>query len=136
MIGRMSVFTEPEVEYLRSQQLGRLASAQPDGTIQNNPVGYGYNAALGTIDIGGHAMSASRKFRNVAAGSVVSFVVDDIVSVSPWHVRMLEIRGTAEAITDPADSQAHMPGPIIRVRPRRIIGYNITPGAGGSARSV
>ncbi|MFI5844497.1 PPOX class F420-dependent oxidoreductase [Catenuloplanes sp. NPDC051500] len=132
----MSAFTDAEIAYLRSQQLGRLASVQPNGTIQNNPVGYGYNAALGTIDIGGHAMSASRKFRNVAAGSVVSFVVDDIVSADPWQVRLLEVRGTAEAITDPSDSEAHMPGPIIRVHPRRIIGYNVTPGGGGSARTV
>ncbi|WP_033344626.1 PPOX class F420-dependent oxidoreductase [Catenuloplanes japonicus] len=132
----MSAFTDAEIEYLRGQQLGRLASAQPNGTIQNNPVGYGYNSALDTIDIGGHNMSASRKFRNVEAGSVVAFVVDDIVSVSPWRVRMLEIRGTAEALSAPADSEAHMPGPIIRIHPRRIISYNIVPDAGGGARNV
>jgi pyridoxamine 5'-phosphate oxidase family protein len=132
----MTVFTDLEVDYLRGQRLGRLASARPDGTLQNNPVGYGYNAALGTIDIGGHAMAASHKFRNVAAGSAVAFVVDDIVSVNPWRVRMLEIRGTAEAITDPVDSAAPTGGPIIRIRPRRIIGYQLAPGFGGSARTV
>src|ERR1700728_2785497 len=79
--------TEPQVAYLTSQRLGRLATIAPDGTLQNNPVGFHYNAELGTIDIFGYRMGATRKFRNVAANPNIAFVVDDIASVDPWVVR-------------------------------------------------
>lgn len=123
----MTVFTEHELAYLRTQRLGRLATVRPDGTVQNNPVGFGYNEKLQTIDIGGRNMAASRKFRNVAAGSKVAFVVDDIVSLDPWTVRCVEIRGDAEALTAPADSAAHVRGPIIRIHPRRVLSFGVEP---------
>lgn len=124
----MTTFTERELEYLSEQRLGRLATVRPDGTVQNNPVGFGYNERLGTIDIAGRNLAASRKFRNVAAGSKVAFVVDDIASLDPWTVRCLEIRGDAEALTEPPDSAAPFDGPIIRIHPRRIISMGIDPG--------
>ncbi len=95
------VFTDGELAYLTAQRLGRLATVQPNGTLQNSPVGFYYNAQRQTIDIGGRDMQASRKFRNVVDNSRVAFVVDDIASIEPWRVRCLEIRGHAEAITDP-----------------------------------
>ncbi len=117
--------TQTEIDYLSSQRLGRLATAQPGGTLQNNPVGYRYNQATGTIDIGGFRMSASRKFRNVAANGRVAFVVDDIVSVSPWRVRCLEIRGTAEAIPSPAGGDGTSDQAIIRIHPQRVISFGL-----------
>ena len=70
------------------------------GAPQNSPVGFRYNADLGTIDIGGRNMGASRKFRNLAGNPNVAFVVDDIASIQPWRVRCVEIRGHAEALRD------------------------------------
>jgi pyridoxamine 5'-phosphate oxidase family protein len=116
-------FTESEIDYLDNQQLGRLATLRPDGTLQNSPVGFRFNRALGTIDIGGFNLTDSRKYRNVAANGQVAFVVDDVPSVSPWKVRCLEIRGTAEAIEKPSDSAYGGNDPLIRVHPRRIISY-------------
>jgi pyridoxamine 5'-phosphate oxidase family protein len=118
-------FTDPEIDYLQTQDLGRLATVQPDGAPQVNPVGFRYNAALATIDIGGYNMPASQKFRNVTQNPRVSFVVDDIVSKRPWRVRCLEIRGHAEALTDPDHSTAPVAGPIIRIHPSRIISFGI-----------
>jgi len=61
-------------------------------------------------------------------------VVDDIVSFVPWNVRCLEIRGTAEALTDEAAGAA---GPVIRIRPRRIISWGMgVDGQEGSKRNV
>jgi pyridoxamine 5'-phosphate oxidase family protein len=116
-------FTESEIAYLDEQTLGRLATLRPDGTLQNSPVGFRYNRALGTIDIGGFNLTTSRKYRNVAATGQVAFVVDDVPSLDPWTVRCLEIRGTAEAIEKPSDSAYGSADPIIRVRARRIISY-------------
>jgi pyridoxamine 5'-phosphate oxidase family protein len=122
-----TTFTVADLAYLRGQRLGRLATVRRDGTVQNSPVGFGYNEKLGTIDIGGWNMADSRKFRNIAEGSKVAFVVDDVASVDPWRVRCLEIHGDAEALTDPEDSTAQIGGPIIRIHPRRVISYGIEP---------
>jgi pyridoxamine 5'-phosphate oxidase family protein len=117
-------FTPGELEYLASQRLGRLATAQPDGTLQVSPVGFRYNPGAGTIDIGGYHMSASRKFRNVADNGRVALVIDDVASVQPWRVRCLEIRGRAEAIDGPGGT-ADVDGSIIRIHPQRIISFGI-----------
>lgn len=122
-------FSAAELDYLASQRLGRLATVQPDGTLQVSPVGFRYNSRTATIDIGGFTMAATRKFRNVAANGRVAFVVDDVPSVDPWRVRCLEIRGHAEAIVAPSDS-AHESAPgvdqaIIRIHPRRIISFGV-----------
>jgi pyridoxamine 5'-phosphate oxidase family protein len=121
------VFTEGELAYLAGQPLGRLATAQPNGTLQVSPVSFRYNPTHQSIDIGGYDMAASRKFRNVRANGRVAFVVDDIASVDPWRVRCLEIRGHGEAIDDPTDSTARTSGAIIRVHPERIISWGIDP---------
>ena len=125
-------FTADELAYLRSQRLGRLATLAPGGDLQNNPVSFRVNAD-GTIDIPGRRMGASRKFRNVQTHPEVAFVVDDIASVTPWVVRCLEIRGTAEALTDVDPPAPYFSRELIRIRPRRIISFGIggssTPGA-------
>ena len=113
-----TVFTESELAYLGTQRLGRLATVQPDGTLQNSPVGFDVNEATGTIDIHGFRLAQSRKYRNVADNGRAAFVVDDIVSVEPWRVRCLEIRAVAEAIE--IDGQ-----PLIRLHPRRVIAFGL-----------
>lgn len=120
-------FTEAELEYLSTQRIGRLATVAPDGTPQVNPVSFHYNAELGTIDIGGHNLAASKKYRNVAAGSRAAFVVDDIASMRPWRVRGVEIRGDAEALTGQQPYLAGMSSQLIRIRPRRVISWGVEP---------
>jgi pyridoxamine 5'-phosphate oxidase family protein len=112
------VFTETEIVYLASQRLGRLTTIQPNGSLQVSPVGFSYNPATSTIDINGYNLAKSQKFRNIAANGRAAFVVDDLVSVQPWRVRCLEIRGVAEALTTER-------GPLIRVHPKRIISFGI-----------
>jgi pyridoxamine 5'-phosphate oxidase family protein len=118
-------FTDAERAYLDSQRLGRMATAQPDGTLQASPVGFEYNAELDTIDVRGYGMINSRKFKNVDANGRVAFVVDDLVSTDPLRFRCLEIRGTAEAVRGPGDPAAGNDGAIIRIRPKRIISFGI-----------
>ena len=81
-------------------------------------MGFSYNPATSTIDINGFNLAKSRKFRNIADNGRAAFVVDDLVSVHPWRVRCLEIRGVAEALTTKS-------GSLIRVHPRRIISFGI-----------
>ena len=121
-------FSPEERAWLASQRLGRLATVSPDGVIGNAPVTY-FVRADDTIDIGGMRMGATRKFRNVQAGSRVAFVVDVVDTSAGWHPIYLEIRGTAEAISDtepPADGFSRE---IIRIHPDWIKSFNLpTPG--------
>lgn len=116
-------FTDVEIDYLQSQLVGRLATVQPNGTLQVNPVGFRYNPELATIDIGGFNFTSSRKFRNVTDNGRVAFVVDD-VSTDPWRIRCVEIRGTADAVDDPG-AFPDLDDAIIRIRPKRIISFGV-----------
>lgn len=120
-------FTTAEQTYLAGRQRGRLATVAPDGTPQNKPVGFDNNAELGTIDIYGFGMESSAKFRNIKVHPDVSFVVDDVVGEGASGVRFLEIRGRAEAASLAVPPDEHMDTGFIRIRPRRIVAYNIDP---------
>ena len=113
-------FTDAETAYLDSQQLGRLATIQPDGSPQVKPVGFRVNPGLGTIDVTGFNLTSSQKFRNVRRNGQAALVVDDIASTDPWRVRFLEVRGSAEALEDGSDG-----GPLIRIRPSRILSFGV-----------
>ena len=70
-------------------------------------------------------MGATRKFRNVEAGSRVAFVVDVVDTSAGWHPIYLEIRGAAEALSDvepPADGFSRE---IIRIHPDWIRSFNL-----------
>ncbi|NUO97103.1 MAG: PPOX class F420-dependent oxidoreductase [Nonomuraea sp.] len=118
-------FTRAELDYLATQRLGRLATVSPSGQTQNNPVGYFVDAQDGTIVIGGHDLGRSKKFRNIQAGSTVALVVDDLASVDPWTVRGIEIRGTAEALTDAEPPLPYFSREIIRIKPAKIISWGL-----------
>ena len=123
-----STFTPEELTYLDSQFLGRLATVDASGVPQNNPVGFVVRAD-GTIDIGGHAMGRTRKFRNVDANGHAALVVDDLVSTNPWTVRGIEIRGTAEALEDTDPPMQGMSREIIRITPTWIASWGLVEGA-------
>lgn len=123
----MSVFTEAELRYLTGgQQLGRIATVGPDGTPHVVPVGWIYNAARDTIDVGGHELERTKKFRDIARSGRAAIVIDDLESTDPWRPRGIEVRGWAEAIP--------MPTPLIRLHPERIVSWGLEKGR--SARSV
>jgi pyridoxamine 5'-phosphate oxidase family protein len=123
----MSNFTDAELRYLTGgQQLGRIATVGADGTPHVVPVGWIYNAARDAIDVGGHELERSKKFRDVDRRGRAAIVIDDLESTDPWRPRGLEVRGRAEAI--------RLPTPLIRIYPERIVSWGLE--RGRSARSV
>ena len=123
----VSVFTEAEVRYLAGgQQLGRIATVGADGTPHVVPVSWIYNAARETIDIGGHDLERTKKFRDVQRTGRAAIVIDDLESTDPWRPRGIEVRGRGEAIA--------LPTPLIRIHPERIVSWGID--ARPSARTV
>src|SRR5438067_1186554 len=91
----MGRFTPAEIEYMQSQRLGRLATANEKGDLHVVPVGFRYNADHDSIDIGGHNIVPSKKYREALRHGRVAFVVDDVLP--PWKPRFVEVRGTAQA---------------------------------------
>jgi pyridoxamine 5'-phosphate oxidase family protein len=123
----VSVFTEAERRYLAGgRQLGRIATVGADGTPHVVPVAWIYNAARETIDVGGHELEGSKKFRDIARSGRAAIVIDDLASTDPWRPRGIEIRGRGEAIA--------LPTPLIRVHPERIVSWGLGPPR--SARTV
>jgi pyridoxamine 5'-phosphate oxidase family protein len=89
-------FSESEAEYLAENFIGRVATSSPAGEPHVVPVGYRFDGT--TITFSGWNLTRSLKYRNLMANDKVAFVVDDVVSVMPWKVRGVEIRGRAEPI--------------------------------------
>lgn len=118
--------TEAQRKYLRTQHLGRLATVRPDGTPQNNPVGFRIDDQ-GRILIGGADLGRSRKFKNVGTNPAVAFVVDDLASTHPWRPRMVEIRGRAEQLEDIEPFGPGYSREQLRITPERIIAFGIDP---------
>src|SRR5437588_9103905 len=120
----MSVFTPKEIEYLTNQRLGRLATVSATGEPHVVPVSFRYNPEFDTIDIGGHGMGQSKKFRDAARHGQVAFVVDDVLP--PWQPRCIEIRGRAETLSEGGQQvRTEFSPELIRVFPRRIIAWGI-----------
>ena len=126
----MSNFSPNEIKYLGSSLLGRLATVGLDGTPHIAPVGMiSYNAQLDTIDVSGHDLANTKKFRDVARSGRAALVVDDLASTDPWRPRGIEVRGRAEAVEGPR--------PLIRIHPERIVAWGIdTAGFQRNSRSV
>ncbi len=133
----MSVFENEEIEYLKSQLLGRLATVGPDGQPHAVAVSFRYNAQLDTIDIGGHDFARRKKYRDVQRNPRVALIVDDMVSVDPWRPQGIEVRGEAEVLS--SGGEALGPGfapEMFRIRPRRIVSWGIMGNVVPAGRSV
>lgn len=125
----MATFTAAESDYLAEPHLGRLATADADGRPHVVPVSLRHNTELGTIDIGGHNFGARKKFRDVQANPWAAIVIDDIVSTDPWTVRMVEVRGRAEALDTGGDAlQSGFAPQMIRIHADRIVSYGLDGG--------
>lgn len=135
-----NIFTSTELEFLNSQRLCRLATVNAKGQPHVTPVAFRYNEETNTFDIGGgNDFSKRKKWRDVEQNDQVALVIDDIVSVNPWTVRGIEIRGTAEMLMRGGESILPMFSPeFIRITPKRIVSWGLDTAAYGppNARSV
>jgi pyridoxamine 5'-phosphate oxidase family protein len=88
-------FTEGEVAFLTQSRLARVATASADGQPHVVPVVYEFDGMA--FYFTGWNLEKTLKFRNLVENARVALVVDDLVSVSPWRPRGVEVRGVAEA---------------------------------------
>ena len=137
----MSPFTDKEIEYLREQRLGRIATSGSKGAPHIVPVGFRLDPVAHIIQVGGFGLIQSKKWRDLEANPKIAFAVDDLASTDPWMPRGIEVRGTAELHLEGGDQLFDGADPAwIAVVPQRIISWGIEGSphskAGRSARSV
>ncbi|MEU3019552.1 MULTISPECIES: PPOX class F420-dependent oxidoreductase [unclassified Nocardiopsis] len=128
-------FTPNEIDYLKSQPLGRLATVGPNGRPHITAVGVFVDTDNDTIVVAGHQgthMGRSKKFRDAARHPEVAFLVDDLASQDPWTPRGIEIRGRARTHTSGGEEverrlDATMPfdSAWISIHPTRVLTYGI-----------
>ncbi len=117
-------FTAEEIAYLQSQRLGRMATVNEKGDLHVVPVGFRYNPEEDTIDIGGHNIGASRKYREAIRHGRIAFVVDDVLP--PWKPRFVEVRGTVQAFSEGGKAiNEHFVPDMLRLTPTYIVSIGI-----------
>ena len=120
----MSIFTNNELEYMREPRLGRFATVDKDGNPHVVPVGFRYNSKTDTIDIGGHNIAQTKKWRDAGRHPRVAFVIDDVLP--PWQPRSIEILADAELLESGGEEFGLGFDPqIIRLHPVKIIAWGI-----------
>ena len=95
-----SIYSEPEIQYLKSQRLARIATATRQGKPDVSPVAFEFDGMH--FFIGSHSQDiffTTRKYKNVRDGNKeVALVIDDLESVQPWKPRAMKINGAAEIV--------------------------------------
>lgn len=91
------MFSKPELAYLKSQPLARIATVSDQSQPDVAPVIYEFDGEH--FYIGGKEQTKTNKYKNVLAGNVkVALVIDDLESVQPWKPRGIKLYGTAEIV--------------------------------------
>jgi pyridoxamine 5'-phosphate oxidase family protein len=115
------MFSEAEINYLRSQRLARIATVSEELQPDVAPVGYEFDGEH--FYIGGRQQTKTHKYRNVLKGnSKVALVVDDLESTTPWKPRGIKVYGIAEIIERKGQVG---PGQYLKVTPERYWSWGI-----------
>lgn len=132
----MSNFTSEEQAYLQGQRFGRLATVSEQGELHVVPVTFRYNPHEDSIDIGGHNLAQTKKYRDAVRHGRVAFVVDDVLPSG--KTRMLEVRGTVQTLLEGGNEIVETFSPeMLRITPGRIISFGLSSEASqpGQARA-
>jgi pyridoxamine 5'-phosphate oxidase family protein len=99
-----SIFSEKEVEYIKSQHIARIATAsiasqeeeeglyEPSIQVGVVPVGFDFDGEY--FYVVGMNILKSTKYKNILKNNKVAFVIDDLKSVDPWDPRGIKVNGT------------------------------------------
>ncbi len=94
------MFSEPEIEYLKSQRLARIATVSSKGQPDVVPVAFEFDGKY--FYVGSHSQDIfhrTLKYKNVKNGNnLVALTIDDLESIDPWRPRALKVYGTAEIV--------------------------------------
>ena len=118
------MFSEKEIEYLKSQRIARIATAvgSSERSVQPDVVPVGYDFDGQYFYVGGINILKSRKYKNVLKNNKVALVIDDLKTIDPWDPRGIRIYGTADIVTRQSGYMEQTPHPqadYIRIKPEK-----------------
>ena len=116
----MAVFTDGELEFLRSQRLARLATASKAGQPDVSAVGF--DVSGDTLVSGGIDLTRTVRYRHLLENPQATVVIDELVSVDPWRPRGIKVRGSATLEGDQGRLR-------IRILPQVVWSWGISSGA-------
>jgi pyridoxamine 5'-phosphate oxidase family protein len=119
------VFTDEEVEYLRSQAVMRLGTVGRHGQVDVSPVGFNFDGKA--FYVGSSMMDKTHKGKNIEAGNqLVSLVVDDLLSTDPYEPRGIKVHGRADFVDgNNAPDVGSGSTRFIRIQPTRSWSFGI-----------
>ena len=118
------MFSEKEIEYIKSQRLARIATAAADspseGSMQPDVVPVGFDFDDDYFYVGGMNILKSTKYKNVLKNNKVAIIIDDLKNIDPWEPRGIKVYGTADVVTRQGgymEGTGHSNPTYIRVKP-------------------
>lgn len=118
------IFSDKERDYLKSQRLGRIATAaqisSSESSVQPDVVPVGFDFDGDYFYVGGLNILKSTKYKNVLKNRKVAFVVDDLRTIDPWDPRGIRVYGSADVITRESgymNETSHPQTQYIRIKP-------------------
>ena len=121
------MFSAPEIEYLKSQRLARIATVNSKNQPDVVPVGFEFDGKY--FWVGSHSQEiflTTWKYRNVKNGNkLVALTIDDLASVDPWRPRAIKVYGSAEIVDH---NGMFGPGKYLKILPKISWSFGI-PGA-------
>jgi len=111
------LFSEHEVQYLKSQRLARIATVSIKGQPDVVPVAFEFDGT--NFYVGSHSQDIfhrTLKYKNVKDGNKrVALTIDDLESIEPWRPRAIKVYGTAEVVEHKG---IFGPGKYLRISPQ------------------
>jgi pyridoxamine 5'-phosphate oxidase family protein len=111
------MFSEPEIQYLKSQRLARVATVSSKGQPDVVPVAFEFDGT--NFYVGSHSQDIfhrTLKYKNVKDGNKrVALTIDDLESIEPWRPRAIKVYGTAEVVEHKG---IFGPGRYLRISPQ------------------
>lgn len=109
-------FSEPEVQYLKTQRIARIATASRECRPDVVPVAFEFDGTY--FYVGSHSQEIfhrTHKYKNVRDGNrSIALTIDDLESVNPWRPRGIKVYGTAEIVEH---NGMFGPGKYLRIVP-------------------
>ncbi|MSQ31919.1 MAG: PPOX class F420-dependent oxidoreductase [Dehalococcoidia bacterium] len=93
------MFTEKEIEFLKSHHTLRLATASKTGQPDVTPVSYHFDDTF--IQVGAVGREKTFKYKNALENQKASFVIDDDVPADTWKSVGLKVHGNIELVNLP-----------------------------------
>jgi pyridoxamine 5'-phosphate oxidase family protein len=121
-----TIFSQNEIEYLKSQRIARIAtgsvSSEDKRSIQPDVVPVDFDFDGEYIYVSGLNILKSTKYKNILKNNKVALVIDDLKTVDPWDPRGIRIYGVADVVTRQGgymDQTGHTEDQYIRILPSK-----------------